>query len=130
MGELTRNYPLFDIGYVDNVASKTESIFEDFKGGVQVDFKELGRYKSKDWSFQHEKRYVLSVIPKHINSYKVSGMDKCILEQRFPSQNYIDIPMREESFEDMESVFRTISERIRVINSSQFNEYLFAQNRH
>lgn len=126
---LTRNqqfmYPLYDVSYVEDVAAKTDSIYKDTNDGRAIDFKELGRYKKNDWSFQREKRFLLNVFPKEMGSDRYPVFASCINNQRFAQELFIDVPVKDSVFKSMEIVLGPLStESDRVIISSLMNTYL------
>ena len=49
-------YPLYDVIYDQVIEDKANRIFNDIEGKAAIDFKEIGKYKKDDWSFQREKR--------------------------------------------------------------------------
>lgn len=94
-------HPLNYVGDVNNKSSKIISkIDEGFKS---VDFKQLGKYKSKEWAFQSEYRFIFNAFPCIEVSPNTIKSFNSILSERIPmTVNYIDISLCESAFNDME----------------------------
>ena len=108
MTPLMRNqqpyYPLYDIQYVSETRSVLDKIFKMTNGGINLDFKELAKYKSKDWQFQREVRFIINLFPKQKFSDKVYNFRKAIPEGVSVDERHVDIPIKDSVFMSMEVV--------------------------
>lgn len=69
---ILNNSLLRNIYYVENVKSYYDNIFANFNGQTGINFNEVGCYKSKDWEFQQECRFVIYAFPKNIDGHMFS----------------------------------------------------------
>ena len=84
---------LKEIQYVDNAQDMKTQIFKDlgFKRGI--DFKKIGIYKSMDWAFQQECRFLLQMIPLNNDSVDINYIFNNNISPKLP---YIDVPIKED----------------------------------
>lgn len=85
---------LKEIQYVDNAQDMKTQIFKDlgFKRGI--DFKKIGIYKSMDWAFQQECRFILCAFPLMPNG--LVNPSYVLQNNISPKLSYIDVPIKEE----------------------------------
>ena len=106
-----------DVQYVEDVeavyrSSITTTPSTHGRFNVQIaSLPALARYKSSDWQFQKEYRFVLTVVPiPKINSYGVTtrnlgeALDKfpeAMFSSADPGIDFIDVPLAEETLKDL-----------------------------
>lgn len=111
------------IYYVEDVKSYDGNIFANINGQTGINFKEVGCYKSKDWEFQQECRFVLYAFPKNING-RMFPPAYLIENNVYPKEKYIDLPIRNSIFDTMKIVLGPISsEADRIIVESLCERY-------
>lgn len=123
MREQQPHYPLFDIQYVPETKSALDKIFKETDGGVNLDFKELAKYKSIDWQFQREVRFVINVLPKQKFSDRVYDFRKSIPEGIVVEERFIDIPIKDSVFTTMEIMLgpETSESEASIVESLMYN---------
>lgn len=85
------DYPLYDVKYVDDLTSIGNKIFNNF-GNNSIDYKEMGKYKSSEWAFQKECRFIMNVFP--VKSLSTDIGDLFTLDPDVPAVlKQIDIPL-------------------------------------
>ncbi len=89
--------PFFRINYISDLLDAENKIFEDNR----IHFKEVAIYKSLEWSFQKECRFILYVFPKSIGNVTYSLQD-AIINRLFPNQKYLDIPICDSAFNSIQ----------------------------
>lgn len=116
-------YPLYDVEYVKSTKSQLDKIFKENESGIALDFKELAKYKSVDWQFQNEVRFVLYFLPKQRNTDRVYNFRTSIPNNVLIEERFIDVPIRQEVFKSMEiMVGPNVSEAgISIVESLMFH---------
>ena len=117
---------LYDIQYVDNPKSYTANIFPLVNGENAIDFKEIGRYKTKDWSFQDECRYKIHAFPKNIKGSSIPLLlANLIKNDIYPHEEFIDIPLKETALDDIEILLGPDSSQAEhIIVEALCNQYI------
>lgn len=113
---------LSDIKYVDYPLNEIDyNIFTTLNGKSAIDFKELGKYKSADWQFQKERRYRIYIVPKNNGKIPSNFLGESII----PPITYIDIPIIEDAFNNMEITLGPyITESEKIIANALMNQYI------
>lgn len=127
MTPLMRNqephYPLYDIQYVPETKSALDRIFKETDGGVNLDFKELAKYKSTDWQFQREVRFVIILLPKKRQTDRVYNFRTSIPEGIPIEERFIDIPIKESVYLSMEVMLgpEAVDSDANIVESLMYN---------
>lgn len=116
-------YPLYDVEYVKSTKSQLDKIYKENEYGVALDFKELAKYKSVDWQFQNEVRFVINMLPKQRNKDRVYNFHTSIPNGILIEERFVDIPIRQEVFQNMDiMVGPKVSEAgINIVESLMFH---------
>ena len=85
---------LRDMQYIDDVKEVKDKIFHQFSSQHAINFKEIGIYKSKDWAFQHECRFLFYVMPLLPNG--AVNIDYIFQNNICPKVSCIDVPIKAE----------------------------------
>lgn len=118
---LSKEKFLSEIKYQESPLLKSNIVFTTLDGNSAIDFKELGIYKSTDWLFQKEIRFRLYIVPK------INGLipNDFLRDNIVPSINYIDIPIIENVFNEMEITLGPyMTESEKVIANALINQYV------
>lgn len=92
---------LREIQYVDNVKEYiTNEIYKTLTQGKALDFKNIGIYKSKDWAFLKEWRYIINVLPNP-KRLQCRSIGEVVQKHFYPSEEYLDIPIKAGAFQKM-----------------------------
>ena len=112
-----------NISYVENVKSYYDNIFANINGQTGINFNEVGCYKSKDWEFQQECRFVIYAFPKNIDGHMFSP-SYIIKNNIYPKVRYIDLPIKESIINSIEIVLGPMSSTAdRIIVESLCERY-------
>lgn len=90
-----------DIAYVEKPQETINKIFIKSQEEDAIDFKEVGLYKSKDWSFQKERRFIFQAFPKNESGH-IYNPSYYIENNLYCEESFIDIPIKESAFSKME----------------------------
>lgn len=114
---------LKEIQYVDNANDMKKQIFRDLGSQHAIDLKKIGIYKSKDWAFQQECRFILCAFPLMPNGLVNHSF---VLQNNIsPKLSYIDVPIKEECFREIKIMLGPkISEAEKTIVESLMQTYL------
>lgn len=85
---------LRDIQYINDVDSIKGKVFYQFTNQHAISFKEIGIYKSQDWAFQQECRFIIHTFPVMPNG--LVNTDYTLQNNISPAINYIDVPIKTE----------------------------------
>lgn len=85
---------LRDIHYIDDVKEVKDKIFHQFCEQHAIDFKQIGIYKSKDWAFQQECRFLFYVMPLLANG--LVNPNYTLQKNICPKVSCIDVPIKAE----------------------------------
>ena len=122
---ILNNSLLRNIYYVDNVKSYYDNIFANINGQTGINFNEVGCYKSKDWEFQQECRFVTYAFPKNIDG-RMFYPSYIIENNIYPKERYIDLPIKESVLNSMKIVLGPMSSAAdRIIVESLCERYGF-----
>lgn len=122
---ILNNSLLRNIYYVDNVKSYYDNIFANINGQTGINFNEVGCYKSKDWEFQQECRFVIYAFPKNIDG-RMFYPSYIIENNIYPKERYIDLPIKESVLNSMKIVLGPMSSAAdRIIVESLCERYGF-----
>lgn len=102
-----------DINYVDNPQSYIDNIFVNINGDTAINFNNVGLYKSKDWVFQNECRFIMQAFPKNAQG-RMYQPSYYIEENICCAQANIDVPIKPSAFDNMQIVLGpdvTLAER-------------------
>lgn len=114
---------LRDIHYIDDVKKLKEKIFHQFSKQHAIDFKELGFYKSTDWAFQQECRFLFYVMPLLPNG--LVNIDYVFQNNIKPKASYIDVPIKEEWLKQIRILLGPkVSEAEEIIVKSLMKDFL------
>lgn len=121
---LLENKILYEIQYVENVSKAIEdNIYKVIPEGKAIDFKVTGIYKSIDWAFLHEYRYILHVFPKQLGA--LTRSQECLVNHSYPKMDYIDLPMNLSVYNQMKIMFAPkVDSSEKYIISSLMHKYL------
>jgi hypothetical protein len=117
------DYPLYDINYVNDLTENNAKIFNTVNN-KSIDYKQLGKYKSSEWAFQKECRYMMNVFPNDsLSKDNNGGMLK--LDTTVPmNTRFVDIPIISD-FSQMEIMLgANVSEAEILIVESLMQKYL------
>lgn len=123
------------IHYVDDVATQTKDIVvvsHNENGTCNKNFKisKVGKYKHKRWAFQHESRFVLTIIPVEneislddANSY-IEFVGKALSTGMQPYFETYDMSLRDDLLDELEvTLSPSITAGQRVIVESLLKQY-------
>ena len=135
---------LCDIEYVDNPKSLVNSIITKVDNEAKVIIGNVGKYKSKIWSFQQESRFKIAVMPTNetlremvrnsvrvksnidANETYVAAMSSMLAWQSNISckRKHIDMPLKNDVLNNIEvTLAPAISDAKAIIVNSLLNEY-------
>ncbi len=104
---------LYDIEYVDDLEEKIKSAIMTSSSKTWFNFSEIGKYKKKQWEFQKESRFKITVYPMETKLLKedknpfnvlTSILDAKIAgiqNNKHISRTYFDIPLKDETLSNM-----------------------------
>lgn len=126
---LLQNKILYEIQYVEDVSKAIdENVYKVKPEGKGIDFKVTGIYKSTDWAFLHERRYILHVFPKQLGSL-TGSFQECLENHNYPKIDYIDLPIKPSAYNSMNIMIGPeVDSSEECIISSLMHKYLEREN--
>ena len=96
---------LHEIQYVRQLEEKSNSIVYGDCNNRVADFKKIGIFKTKDWGFQGECRFILHIFPKckNVPDYWKSNINGYIISNNIINDfTFIDVPISDEQYNKIE----------------------------
>ena len=114
---------LRDIQYINDVKAIKDKIFYKFCNQHAIDFKEIGIYKSEDWAFQQECRFLFNVMPLLSNG--LVNPTYIFQNNISPKVSCIDVPIKKEWLKKIKiQLGPKVTESEEIIVKSLMKEYL------